>query len=94
MKLYCEDYGKLLPQHSWSTLVCLVDGKPGDYWQDSSEMGTEEVLSNSSRISEMKLDQDDRERNADTSSRKEGRTGSVLEKNASNPFQIIPIRQE
>ena len=32
VKLYCEDNGKPLPQRSWSTLACLVDGNPGDYW--------------------------------------------------------------
>ena len=45
VKLYCEDNGKPLPQPSWSTLACLGDGNPGDYWQDASEMGTEEVIS-------------------------------------------------
>ena len=50
VKLYCEDNGKPLPQRSWSTLACLVDGNLGDYWRDDSEMGTEEVISNSSGI--------------------------------------------
>ena len=54
MKLYCEDNGKPLPQRSWSTLACLVDGNLGDYWQDGSEMGTEEVISNSSRIDKLR----------------------------------------
>ena len=44
VKLYCEDNGKPLPQRSWSTLACLVDGNLGDYWQAASEMGTEEVI--------------------------------------------------
>ena len=50
VKLYCEDNGKPLPQRLWSTLSCLADGNPGDYLQESSEMETEEVISNSSRI--------------------------------------------
>ena len=83
MKLYCEDNGKPLPQRSWSTLACLVDGNLGDYWQDNSEMGTEEVIPNSSRIEEIEVDQDDRERNPDISSRKEGRTIGVPQENAS-----------
>ena len=61
VKLYCEDNGKHLPQRSWSTLACLVDGNLGDYWQESSEMGAKEVISNSSRIDEIKGDGDDRE---------------------------------
>ena len=77
VKLYCEDNGKPLPQRSWSTLACLVDGNLGDYWQDDSEMGTEEVISNSSRIDEIEVDEDDRERNPDVSSPKEGRTIGV-----------------
>ena len=59
VKLYCEDNGKPLPQRSWSTLACLVDRNLGDYWQDDSEMGTEEVISNSSRIDEIEVDEDD-----------------------------------
>ena len=59
VKLYCEDNGKPLPQRSWSTLACLVDGNLGDYWQDDSEMGTEEVISNSSRIDEIGVDRHD-----------------------------------
>ena len=55
MKLYCEDNGKPLRQRSWSTLACLVDGNLGDYWQDGSEMGTEEVISNSSRIDQIEV---------------------------------------
>ena len=81
--LYCEDNGKPLPQRSWSTLACLVDGNLGDYWQDDSEMGTEEVISNSSRIDEIEVDRDDRERNPDVSSRKVGRTIGVPQENAS-----------
>ena len=83
VKLYCEDNGKPLPQRSWSTLACLVDGNLGDYWQDDSEMGTEEVISNSSRIDEIEVDEDDRERNPDVSSRKEGRTIGGPQENAS-----------
>ena len=83
VKLYCEDNGKPLPQRSWSTLACLVDGNLGDYWRDDSEMGTEEVISNSSRIDEIEVDRDDRERNPDVSSRKEGRTIGVPQENAS-----------
>ena len=56
VKLYCEDNGKRLPQRSWSTLACLVDRNLGDYSQDDSEMGTEEVISNSSRIDEIEVD--------------------------------------
>ena len=77
VKLYCEDNGKPLPQRSWSTLACLVDGNLGNYWQDDSEMGTEEVISNSSRIDKIEVDEDDREQNPDVSSRKEGRTIGV-----------------
>ena len=83
VKLYCEDTGKPLPQRSWSTLACLVDGNLGDYWQDASEMGTEEVISNSSRIDEIEVDRDHRERNPDTSSREEPTTSCVHEENAS-----------
>ena len=83
VKQYCEDNSKPLPQRSWTTLACLVDGNPGDYWQDASEMGTEEVISNSSRIDEIEVDRDDRERNPDTSSRKEGRNTSIPQENAS-----------
>ena len=83
VNLYCEDNGKPLPQHSWSTLACLVDGNLGDYWQDDSEMGTEEVISNSSRIDEIEVDRDDREQKPDVSSRKEGRTIGVPQENAS-----------
>ena len=61
VKLYCEDNGKTLPKRSCSTLACLVDGNLGDYWQDASEMGTEEVISNSSRIDEIEVDQVNRE---------------------------------
>ena len=56
VKLYCEDNGKPLPQRSGSTLACLVDGNPGGYWQDASEMGTEDVISNSSRTDEVEVD--------------------------------------
>ena len=83
VKLYCEDNGKPLPQRSWSTLACLVDGNLGDYWQDEREIGTEEVISNSSRIDEIEVDRDDGERNPDTSSQKKGRTTGVLQENAS-----------
>ena len=83
VKLYCEDNGKPLPQRSWSTLACLVDGNLGDYWQDDSEMRTEEVISNSSRIDEIEVDRDDRERNPDVLSRKEERTISVPQENDS-----------
>ena len=86
VKLYCEDNGKPLPQRSWSTLACLVDGNLGDYWQDAREMGTEEVISNSSRNDEIEVDRDVRERNPDTSSRKEGRTTGVPHENASIHF--------
>ena len=82
-KLYCEDNGKPLPQRSWSTLASLVDGNLGDYWQDASEIGTEEVISNSSRIDEIEVNQDDRERNPDTPLRKEGRTMGIPQENAS-----------
>ena len=51
--------------------------------QDASEMGTEEVISNSSRTDEIEVDQDNRERNPDTSSQKEGRTFGVPQENAS-----------
>ena len=81
-KLYCEDNGSPLPQRSWSTLACLVDGNLGDYWQDDSEMGTEEVISNSSRIDEIEVDRDDRERHPDVPSRKEGRTSDTPQENA------------
>ena len=83
VELYCKDTGKPWPQRSWRTLACLVDGNPGDYWQDASEMGTEEVISNSSRIDKLQVDPDDRERNPDVSSWKEGRTTSVPQENAS-----------
>ena len=83
VKLYCEDNGKPLPQRSWSTLACLVDGNLGDYWRNDSEMGTEEVISNSSRIDKIEVDEDDRERNLHVSSRKEGRTIGVPQENAS-----------
>ena len=83
VKLYCEDNGKPLPQQSWSTLACLVDGNLGGYWQDDSEMGTEEVISNSSRIDEIEVDRDDQEPNPDVSSRKEGRTFGVPQESAS-----------
>ena len=88
--LYCEDNGKPLPQRSWSTLACLVDGNLGDYWQDASEMGTEEVISNSSRTDEIEVDREDRERNPDTSSRKEGRTTGVPQENASIHSNLSP----
>ena len=90
VKLYCEDNGKPLPQRSWSTLTCLVDGNLGDYWQDDSEMGTEEVISNSSRIDKIEVDEDNRERNPDVSSRKEGRTISVPQENASIHYNSSP----
>ena len=90
VKLYCEDNGKPLPQRSWSTLACLVDGNLGDYWQDDSEMGTEEVISNSSRIDEIEVDRDDRERNPDVSSRKEGRTIGIPQENASIHCNLSP----
>ena len=64
-------------------MACLVDGNLGDYWRDDSEMGTEEVISNSSRIDRIEVDRDDRERNLDTSSRKKGRTIGVNQENAS-----------
>ena len=83
VKLYCEDKAKPLPQRSWSTLACLVDGNLGDYWRDDSEMGTEEVISNSSGIDKVEVDRDDRERNPDISSRKKGRTIGVPQENAS-----------
>ena len=86
VKLYCEDNGKPLPERSWSTLACLVDGNLGDYWRDDSEMGTEEVISNSSRIDEIEVDRDDRERNPEVSSRKKGRTIGVPQENASIHF--------
>ena len=82
VKLYCEDNGKPLPGCSWSTLACLVAGNRGYYWQESSEMGTEVVITNSSRINKIEVDGDDRERNPDTSSRKEGRTTIVPQENA------------
>ena len=90
VKLFCEDNGKPLPQRSWSTWACLVDGNLGDYWQDDSEMGTEEVISNSSRIDEIEVDEDDRERNPDVSSRKEGRTIGVPQENASIHYNLSP----
>ena len=90
VKLYCEDNGKPMPQRSWSTLACLVDGNLGDYWQDGSEMGTEEVISQSSRIDEIGVDEDDRERNPDVSSRKEGRTIGVPQENASIHYNSSP----
>ena len=94
MKLYCEHNGKPLPQRSLSTLVCVVDGKLGDYWQDASEMGTKEVISTSSRIDEIEVDRDDRDRNPDRSSRKEGRTTGISQENASIHSNSFPIRQE
>ena len=90
VKLYCEDNGKPLPQRSWSKLACLVDGNLGDYWQDGSEMGTEEVISNSSRIDEIEVDEDNRERNPDVSSRKEGSTSGVPQQNASIHYNSSP----
>ena len=90
VKLYCEDNGKPLPQRSWSTLACLVDGNLGYYWQDGSEMGTEEVISNSSRIDEIEVDEDDRERNPDVSSPKEGRTIGVPQENAFIHYNSSP----
>ena len=90
VKLYCEDNGKPLPQRSWSTLACLVDGNLGDYWQDDSEIGTEEVISNSSRIKEIGVDRDDQEQNPDVSSRKEGRTIVVPRENASIHYNWSP----
>ena len=82
MKLCCKDNGKPLPQRSWSTLACSVDGNLGDFSQDDSEMGTEEVISNSSRINKIEVDRDNREGNPDTSSRKEERTIGVPQENA------------
>ena len=64
-------------------MACLVDGSLGDYWRDDSEMGTEEVISNSSEIDKIEVDRDNRERNPDISSRKEGRTIGVPQENAS-----------
>ena len=46
-------------------------------------MRTEEVISNCSIIDQIEVDRDDRERNPDTSSRKEGRTIGVPRNNAS-----------
>ena len=83
VKLYCADNGKPLPQRSWTTSACLVDGNLGDYWRDDSEMRTEEVISNSSGIDEIEVDEDDREQNLDIYSRTEGRTIGVSEENAS-----------
>ena len=83
VKLYCEDNSKPLPQRSWSTLACLVDGNLGDYWQDASAMGTGEVISNWSRNDEIEVDRDDREQNPNTSSQKEGRTIGIPQENAS-----------
>ena len=77
VKLYCEDNGKPLPQCSGITLACLVDGDLRDYWQESSEMGTGDMISDSSRIYEIEVDRDDREQNRDTSLRREGRTTTV-----------------
>ena len=90
VKLYCEDNGKPLRQRSWSTSACLVDGNLGHYWQDDSEIGTEEVISNSSRIDKIEVDRDDRERNPDTSSRKEGRTIGAPQENASIQWNWSP----
>ena len=53
-------------------------------------MGTEEVISNSSRIDEIEVDEDDRERNPDVSSRKEGRTIGVPQENASIHYNSSP----
>ena len=53
-------------------------------------MGTEEVISNSSRTDEIEVDRDDREWNTDTSSRKEGETISVSQENASIHFNSSP----
>ena len=47
VKQYSEDHGKPLPQRLWSTQACLVDGNLVDYSQESGEMGTEQVTSNS-----------------------------------------------
>ena len=82
LKLYCEDNSKPWPHRSWSTLACLVDGNLGDHWQESRKMRTEEMISNSSTIDEIDLDGVDRERNPDTSSRKEGRTNITLQESA------------
>ena len=65
VKLYCKNNVKPLPQCSWSRLACLVDGSLGHHWQDASEMGTEEVISNFSRIDEIQVDLDDREETPD-----------------------------
>ena len=46
-------------------------------------MGTEEVISDSSIIDEIEMDRDDRERNPDTLSRKEGRNTTVPQENTS-----------
>ena len=72
-------------------MACLGDGNLGDYWQDGSEMGTEEVISNSSRIDEIEVDEDDRERDPDVSSRKEGRTIGVPQENASIHYNSSPL---
>ena len=90
VKLYCKDNGKPLPQRSWSTLACLVDGNLGDYWRDDSEMGTEEVISYSSGIDEIEVDRDDQERNPDVSSREEGRTIRVPQENPSMHSNSTP----
>ena len=84
VKLYCEDNCNPLPQCSWSTLACLVDGNLGDYWQDAGEMGTEEVVSNSSISDKIEVDRDDRERKENKQP-----SGERL-----YPFQFVPIRQK
>ena len=71
-------------------LVCLVDGNLGDYWQDSTEMGTKEVISKSSTIDKIEVDRDDRERKPDIPSQKEGGTGSVPQENASIHSKLSP----
>ena len=83
VKLYCEDNGKPLPHRSCSTLACLVDGNLGHYWQDASATETKEVVSNSSIIEKIEVDRDNRERNPDRASRKEGRKTSVPQENTS-----------
>ena len=90
LKPYCEYNGKPLPWRWWSTLACLVDGNLADYWQESSEMGTEEVISNSSRIDQIGVDGDDREENPDTSLRKKGRTTRVPRGNSFMDSESTP----
>ena len=53
-------------------------------------MGTEEVISNSSRINKIEVDRDNQERDPDTSSLKEGRTTGVPQEDAFSNSNLSP----